>query len=67
MTVIGMVWLGVVFSDGDRVSENFSLKPSGSTEIEMEFPGQDIGYYRIFIQCLSWTSIAGIGHLVSIK
>jgi hypothetical protein len=56
-TIIGMVWLGVVFSDGDRVSENFSLKPSGSTEIEMEFPGQDIGYYRIFMPEFSGTGV----------
>ncbi|MEJ2259558.1 MAG: hypothetical protein P8X78_03455 [Nitrosopumilaceae archaeon] len=49
MTIIGMVWLGIVFFEGDRVSENFSLKPTGSAEIKMEFAGQDIGYYRIFM------------------
>ena len=57
MTVIGMVWLGVVFNEGDRISENVSLKSSGSTEIEMEFAGEDIGYYRVFIPEFSGTGV----------
>ena len=57
MTVIGMFWLGVVFNEGDRVSESFSLKPSGSAEIEMEFAGQDIGYYRIFMPDFTGTGV----------
>jgi len=57
MTVIGMVWLGVVFNEGDRVSESFSLKSPGSAEIEMEFAGQDIGYYRIFMPDFTGTGV----------
>ncbi len=48
-TILGMVWLSVVFDEGDRVSESFSLKSSESTEIEMNFEGKDIGYYKIFM------------------
>ncbi len=48
-TILGMVWLSVVFDEGDRVSESFSLKSSDSTEIEMNFEGKDIGYYKIFL------------------
>jgi len=48
-TILGMVWLSVVFNEGDRVSESFSLKSSDSTEIEMNFQGKDIGYYKIFM------------------
>jgi hypothetical protein len=44
-----MVWLSVVFNEGDRISENFSLKSSDSAEIELYFEGKDIGYYRIFM------------------
>ena len=44
-----MIWLGVVYNEGDRISESFSLKPSKSVELDMEFIGQDIGYYRIFM------------------
>lgn len=57
MTVIGMVWLGFVFGEGDRVSESFSLKSSSTVEIEMEFVGQDIGYYRIFMPEFSGTGV----------
>ncbi len=51
LTILGMVWLSVVFYEGDRISENFSLKSSDSAEIELYFEGKDIGYYRIL--CLS--------------
>ncbi len=44
-----MVWLSVVFDEGDRVSESFMIKSSDSTEIEMNFEGKDIVYYKIFI------------------
>jgi hypothetical protein len=44
-----MIWLSVVFNEGDRVSESFSLKSLDSTEIEMNFEGKDIGYYKIFL------------------
>lgn len=44
-----MFWLSLVFMEGDRVSENYSIKPSDSAEIEMDFEGNDIGYYKIFM------------------
>ncbi len=49
LTILGMVWLSVVFNEGDRVSESFLLKSSDSTEIEMNLEGKDIGYYKIFL------------------
>ncbi len=49
LTVLGMVWVSVVFYEGDRTLENFSLKSSDSAEIEMYFDGKDIGYYKIFM------------------
>ena len=49
LTVLGMVWLSVMFNEGDRISENFSLKSSDSAEIELYFEGKDIGYYKIFM------------------
>lgn len=49
LTILGMIWLSVVFDEGNRISESFSLKSSDSTEIEMNFEGKDIGYYKIFM------------------
>ena len=44
-----MVWLSVIFNEGDKTMENFSLKSSKSAEIELYFGGKDIGYYKIFM------------------
>ena len=49
LTVLGMIWLSVVFEDGERISEKFSLKSSESAELELYFEGKDIGYYKIFM------------------
>ena len=49
LTILGMVWVSVVFYEGDKTLENFSLKSSDSAEIEMFFEGKDIGYYKIFM------------------
>jgi len=49
LTILGMVWLSVVFYEGDKISEKFLIKPSESAEIEMYFEGNDIGYYKIFL------------------
>ncbi len=49
LTILGIVWLSFVFNEGDRISENFSLKSSDSAEIELYFEGKDIGYYKIFM------------------
>lgn len=57
MTLIGMVWLGIIFSEGEKVSESFLLKPSGTQELGMNFVGEDIGYYKIFMPEFSGTGV----------
>jgi hypothetical protein len=49
LTILGMVWLSVVFDEGDRISESFFIKSSDSAKIEMNFEGKDIGYYKIYL------------------
>ena len=44
-----MIWLSAVFDEGERISENFSLKSSESAEVGRYFEGKDIGYYKIFM------------------
>jgi len=44
-----MIWLSVVFDEGDKISESFSLKSSSSAEVEMNFEGKDLGYYKIYL------------------
>ena len=57
MTVIGRVWLGIIFNEGEKVSETFLFKPSGTQDLEMIFEGEDIGYYRIFMPEFSGTGV----------
>ena len=47
--VAGIIWLSVIFFEGERVSDEFLLKSADSAQIGMNFKGNDIGYYKIFI------------------
>lgn len=44
-----MIWLSLIFFEGDRIMENFSLSPSDSVEMKMDFEGKDIAFYKIFM------------------
>jgi len=57
LTVIGMIWLSLVFYEGDRLTENFSLKPSDSAGLQLYLEGKDIAYYKIFIPEFSGDAI----------
>ena len=49
LTAVGMIWLSLVFYQGDKTMENFSLQSSESAEMQMYFEGKDIAFYKIFI------------------
>jgi hypothetical protein len=49
LTVVGMIWLSLVFYQGEKTMENFSLQASESAEMQMYFEGKDIAFYKIFI------------------
>ncbi len=49
LSVIGMIWISVVFLERDKISEDFLLESSSSQSIKMDFVGKDIGYYKIFM------------------
>ncbi|MFQ5439847.1 MAG: hypothetical protein ACE5DL_00115 [Nitrosopumilaceae archaeon] len=49
LTILGMIWLSVIFMEGDRILEKFTINSSDSAEIGMYFDGKDIGYYKIFL------------------
>ena len=57
LTVIGMIWLSLVFYEGDRMMESFSLNPSDSAGLQLYLEGKDIAYYKIFIPEFSGDSI----------
>ena len=57
LMVVGIFWLSTVFFEGERISDNFSLKSVESAELEMYFEGSDIGYFKIFMPSFSGTGV----------
>jgi hypothetical protein len=47
--VIGMIWISFVFLQGDKISEEIVLKSSNSHDLELNFDGKGIGYYKVFM------------------
>jgi hypothetical protein len=49
LSVIGMIWISLVFLQGNRISEEIVLKSANSYDIDMNFNGKGIGYYKVFM------------------
>ena len=47
--MIGMIWISFVFLQGDKISEEIVLKSSNSHDLELNFDGKGIGYYKVFM------------------
>ena len=44
-----MIWISFVFLQGDRIAEEIVLKSSNSHDMELNFNGKGVGYYKIFM------------------
>jgi len=44
-----MIWISFVFLQGDKISEEIVLKSTNSHDIELNFDGKGIGYYKVFM------------------
>ena len=44
-----MIWISLVFLQGDKISEEIVLKSSNSHDVELSFNGKGVGYYKIFM------------------
>ena len=44
-----MIWISFVFLQGDKISEEVVLKSTNSHDIELNFNGKGIGYYKVFM------------------
>lgn len=49
LSVIGMIWISFIFLQGDKISEEIVLKSTDSYDIELNFEGKGIGYYKVFM------------------
>ena len=57
LTIFGMIWLTMIFYDGNRIIESFSLESTESASLKMYFEGKDIAYYKIFLPEFSGDSV----------
>ena len=57
ITISGIIWASVLFSDTQKISQEITLDVNHSKEIELEFLGFGIGYYEIFIPNFSGNSV----------
>lgn len=44
-----MIWISFVFLQGDKISEEIVLKSTNSYDIQLNFEGNGIGYYKVFM------------------
>jgi len=49
MVVIGMIWVSVIFNETEKNHDSTLLKKSNSIESKLEFSGNGIGYYKIYM------------------
>lgn len=49
LVVIGMIWVSVIFNETEKNHDSVILKKSNSMESKLEFIGEDIGYYKVYM------------------
>ena len=49
LTIIGIIWISFIFIETEKTYDAILLKQSNSFELNSEFTGADIGFYKIYI------------------
>ncbi|HJM00674.1 MAG TPA: hypothetical protein QF456_01295 [Nitrosopumilus sp.] len=49
LVVIGIVWVSVIFNETEKNHDEAILKKSNSIESKLEFTGEGIGYYKVYM------------------
>ena len=49
LSIIGIIWISQVFVEGEKITEKFLLESSNSHDVNLDFQGNGIGYYKIFM------------------
>ena len=49
LTIIGMIWISLIFVDTEKTHDTVILKESNSFELKSEFIGADIGFYKVYM------------------
>jgi len=49
LSVIGVIWTSAIFIESEKISEEYTLESQNSHKIQLNFDGNGIGYYTIFM------------------
>ncbi len=49
LTIVGIIWISFIFVGTEKTYDTILLKQSNSFELNSEFTGADIGFYKIYI------------------
>jgi len=49
LSVIGIIWTSGIFLESNKISEGFTVESQQSHKIQLNFEGNGIGYYKIFM------------------
>ncbi len=49
LTIVGIIWISFIFAETEKIQDTILLKQSNSFELNSEFIGVDIGFYRIYM------------------
>jgi len=49
LTIIGIIWISFIFVETEKTYDTILLKQSDSFELNSEFEGADIGFYRVYM------------------
>ncbi len=49
LSVIGIIWTSWIFLESNKISEGFTVESQHSHKIQLNFEGNGIGYYTIFM------------------
>ena len=49
VTVIGILWIGFEFSNGEKISKNFNLLEKQTDALDIELSNSGIGFYKITV------------------
>ena len=49
LVIAGMVWTAFIFDETEKSYDSIMLKQSNSFQVESEFFGADIGYYKLYM------------------
>ena len=49
LVIAGSLWIGTIFVETEKVYDEMMLQQSTSFEMDIQFVGSDIGFYKIFM------------------